>query len=85
MDEVLGLARNNVFYPASDRTRIVCFPTCAHARRISVAHRRGFRDIETATHAGYRPYQHCRPAALEPACTGSGRVVEDDAKDMPLS
>jgi methylated-DNA-[protein]-cysteine S-methyltransferase len=75
VDEALELARNNVFYLGSDRTHIVCFPTCMHARRISVAHRRGFRDIDTATRAGYRPCQHCRP---------SGRVVEDDAQNMPL-
>jgi O-6-methylguanine DNA methyltransferase len=85
VDEVLELARKGVFYLGSDSSHIVCYPTCAHARRISAPHRRGFRDIETATRAGYRPCRHCRPAVVEPTGTGSGRVVEDDAENMPLS
>ncbi len=62
LDEMRDLARENVFYLGSDVTGIVCFPSCAHARRITEPHRRGFRSIKAATHAGYRPCKHCRPA-----------------------
>jgi O-6-methylguanine DNA methyltransferase len=68
VDEVRELARENIFFLGSATTRIVCYPTCSHARRISQPHRRGFHDTESATRAGYRPCKHCRPAVLaEPA------------------
>jgi methylated-DNA-[protein]-cysteine S-methyltransferase len=41
----------------------VCFPTCPHARRITLTHRHGFRTIATAIASGYRPCRHCRPTA----------------------
>ncbi|MGQ0838185.1 methylated-DNA--[protein]-cysteine S-methyltransferase [Actinokineospora sp.] len=62
VDEVLELARGKVFYLGSTTTRIVCFPTCAHARRIGADHRRGFRTMAAAASAGYRPCLHCTPA-----------------------
>ena len=62
LDEVRALARSDVFYLGSDTTNIVCFPTCHNARRISAPHRRGFRSVEAAQAAGYRPCKHCRPA-----------------------
>jgi methylated-DNA-[protein]-cysteine S-methyltransferase len=65
LDEVHELARTKVFFIGSDTTGIVCFPTCAHARRITTPHRRGFRTLAEADAAGYRPCRHCRPAALD--------------------
>jgi O-6-methylguanine DNA methyltransferase len=62
LDEVAALARAGVHYLASDTTGIVCFPTCRDARRITPAHRHGFRTIAGAVAAGYRPCRSCRPA-----------------------
>jgi O-6-methylguanine DNA methyltransferase len=62
LDETRRLAASHVHYLASDTTGVVCYPTCYHARRISAAHRVGFRTVERAVAAGYRPCQHCRPA-----------------------
>ncbi len=59
--EVRRLASQQVFYLGSDTTNIVCFPTCPHARRITQPHRKGFRSIDQAAQAGYRPCLHCRP------------------------
>lgn len=64
VDEVRELAKTKVFFIGSDTTNIVCFPTCAHARRITPAHRRGFRTMAAATQAGYRPCQRCRPVPV---------------------
>ncbi|MDL4821742.1 methylated-DNA--[protein]-cysteine S-methyltransferase [Actinomadura opuntiae] len=61
VEEVTELARRGVRLVGSDTTRIVCFPTCADARRITPPHRRGFRDLAAAETAGYRPCRHCRP------------------------
>ncbi|MFB4288772.1 methylated-DNA--[protein]-cysteine S-methyltransferase [Nonomuraea sp. ATR24] len=58
-----ALAGSRVFYLASDTTGIVCFPTCHNARRITPAHRHGFRTLPQARAAGYRPCRSCRPAA----------------------
>lgn len=59
-----GLAKERVFYLASDTTGVVCFPTCHNARRITAAHRHGFRTLDAARTAGYRPCRTCRPDAL---------------------
>ncbi|GAA2308208.1 hypothetical protein GCM10010149_67860 [Nonomuraea roseoviolacea subsp. roseoviolacea] len=56
-----GLAKERVFYLASDTTGVVCFPTCHNARRITPAHRHGFRTLGAARTAGYRPCRTCRP------------------------
>ncbi len=45
----------------SDTTKIVCFPTCRHARRTTTAHAVWFRDAAQAAGAGYRPCKVCRP------------------------
>jgi methylated-DNA-[protein]-cysteine S-methyltransferase len=63
VDEVRSLARRNVFYVGSDTTGIFCYPTCAHARRITGPHRRGFRTTDVALRSGYRPCKQCRPMA----------------------
>ncbi|HSJ27684.1 MAG TPA: methylated-DNA--[protein]-cysteine S-methyltransferase [Acidimicrobiia bacterium] len=56
-----SLARRGVRYVGSDTTRIVCHPTCNHARRISEAHLVEFPHLEAATETGYRPCRACRP------------------------
>ena len=62
LEEVRELARAGFHYIGSDTTGIVCFPTCPHGRRITAAHRHGFRSVEAAEAAGYRPCKYCRPA-----------------------
>lgn len=57
------LASHGVHYLASDTTGVVCLPTCANARRITPAHRHGFRSLGQAERAGYRPCLVCRPGA----------------------
>ncbi|WP_245667896.1 methylated-DNA--[protein]-cysteine S-methyltransferase [Actinomadura macra] len=67
LEELAGLAARGVHLIGSDSTGIVCYPTCADARRITPAHRQGFRDLTAARAAGYRPCLHCRPGQPEPA------------------
>jgi methylated-DNA-[protein]-cysteine S-methyltransferase len=63
LDEVHDLATAGVRYIASDTTGIVCLPSCRNARRITPVHRHAFATLAEAGAAGYRPCQHCRPAA----------------------
>jgi O-6-methylguanine DNA methyltransferase len=63
LDELAGLAASGTRLIGSDTTRIVCFPTCRHARRIGPSHRVRFRDLGAARAAGYRPCRDCRPVA----------------------
>jgi O-6-methylguanine DNA methyltransferase len=65
LTELYELSRRGVHYLASDTTGIVCFPTCAAARRITEAHRHGFRTVGQAEAAGYRPCQQCRPISSQ--------------------
>ncbi|MFC5747556.1 methylated-DNA--[protein]-cysteine S-methyltransferase [Actinomadura rugatobispora] len=67
LDQLAALARRGVQYLGSDTTGIVCFPTCADARRITAEHRRGFATLAAAQAAGYRPCRHCRPGNPQPA------------------
>lgn len=60
-------ARSGLRYLGSATTRIVCLPTCHHARRISAPQRRSFRSLAAATKIGFRPCRSCRP--------GSGATV----------
>ncbi|MFI7705804.1 methylated-DNA--[protein]-cysteine S-methyltransferase [Nonomuraea sp. NPDC049480] len=62
LERLRRLAGERVFYLASDTTGVVCFPTCHNARRITPAHRHGFRTLAQARAAGYRPCRTCRPA-----------------------
>lgn len=57
-----ALARAGVRYWGSDTTRVYCFPTCRHARRITDRHRVPFGSAARAAAAGYRPCTVCRPA-----------------------
>jgi O-6-methylguanine DNA methyltransferase len=61
-DALEGMARRGMRYTGSDTTRIFCFPTCRHARRVMDVHRVTFRSEGDARGAGYRPCKVCRPA-----------------------
>ena len=65
VESLSRLAGAGVRYVGSETTRIFCFPTCRHARRISDRHRVVFRSEARARAAGYRPCQVCRPALAE--------------------
>ncbi|HET8641504.1 MAG TPA: methylated-DNA--[protein]-cysteine S-methyltransferase [Pseudonocardiaceae bacterium] len=67
LDGIRALAAQGMHYLGSDTTGIVCFPTCHHARRITAAHRRPFRNVSQASQAGYRPCRDCRPGQPVPA------------------
>jgi O-6-methylguanine DNA methyltransferase len=58
-----GAARRGERLVASDTTRVVCWPTCRNARRITPRHRVPFRSLRDATAAGYRACRVCRPTA----------------------
>jgi O-6-methylguanine DNA methyltransferase len=64
-DALEGAARRGERLVASDTTRIVCWPTCRNARRITARHRVPFRSLRDATAAGYRACRVCRPTAVE--------------------
>lgn len=63
-DRLEELAGKGVRYYGSDTTRIYCYPTCQHARRISEEHRVVFRSAAEAATMGYRPCKICRPVAV---------------------
>ncbi|MEA3503470.1 MAG: methylated-DNA--[protein]-cysteine S-methyltransferase [Actinomycetota bacterium] len=56
-------ARRGVRLVGSDTTRIYCYPTCRHAKRINDTHRIEFASEATAIDEGYRACKVCRPAA----------------------
>lgn len=60
-----GAARRGERLTGSATTRIVCWPTCRHARRTQDRYRVTFRSLRDAADAGYRPCKVCRPTALE--------------------
>jgi O-6-methylguanine DNA methyltransferase len=60
-DELERLGRGGTRFFGSDTTRIYCYPTCAHARRVTDHHRMRFRGAGEAGRAGYRPCRVCRP------------------------
>lgn len=63
-DRLEAAARRGERLSGSDTTRIVCWPTCRHARRTRPEHRVAFRSLREAAHAGYRPCRVCRPSAI---------------------
>ena len=67
VEQAADLARRGIQLIGSDTTGIVCYPTCADARRITPAHRRGFRGLAAARADGYRPCERCRPGDPQPA------------------
>ena len=60
-DELERLASAGVRYFGSDTTRIFCFPSCRHARRVTPRHLVRFRSAEDARAEGYRACKVCRP------------------------
>lgn len=56
-------AHRGIRFIGSATTRIVCLPSCHHARRITERHRRTFRSLGMASDAGYRACRSCRPAS----------------------
>ncbi|MES2209490.1 MAG: methylated-DNA--[protein]-cysteine S-methyltransferase [Chloroflexota bacterium] len=62
-DALESTARSGLRYLGSAGTRVVCLPTCHHARRITTAQRRPFRSLASAIQAGYRPCRSCRPGS----------------------
>jgi O-6-methylguanine DNA methyltransferase len=64
--ELERLADHGVRYLGSDTTRIFCFPTCRHARRVTTHHEVRFRSGDDAAAAGYRPCKVCRPLEHSP-------------------
>jgi O-6-methylguanine DNA methyltransferase len=63
-DELERLARRGTRFFGSDTTGIYCYPTCAHARRVTGVHLQRFTGAAEAAAAGYRPCRVCRPPAL---------------------
>jgi len=61
LEETRALGRRGVHYLASDTTRVFCYPSCTHARRITATHRVELANAAAATRAGYRACRHCRP------------------------
>ena len=61
LDGMEAAAARGLRFVGSDTTRVVCLPTCRHARRITAPHQVGFRRFEQARRAGYRACHVCRP------------------------
>ncbi len=66
-DALEGAARRGERLSGSTTTRIVCWPTCRHARRVQERYRVSFRSLRDATQSGYRPCRICRPTAIDTA------------------
>jgi O-6-methylguanine DNA methyltransferase len=64
--ELERLAGAGVRYVGSDTTRIFCYPSCRHARRITAAHRVPFHSGDDAVASGYRACRDCRPLVASP-------------------
>jgi len=54
-------ARRGVRLVGSDTTKIYCWPTCRHARRVTPQHKVSFRSLREADARGYRACKVCRP------------------------
>jgi O-6-methylguanine DNA methyltransferase len=63
VDELEDLGRRGIRFVASRTTHIFCCPTCGDARRIRPENRILLHGEAEAVEGGYRPCQHCRPAA----------------------
>jgi O-6-methylguanine DNA methyltransferase len=66
-DSLEAAARRGERLSGSRTTRIVCWPTCRHARRTQDRYRISFRSLREATVAGYRACRVCRPTTIETA------------------
>jgi O-6-methylguanine DNA methyltransferase len=58
-----GLASSGIRFVGSDTTKILCLPTCRHARRVTDRHRLEFHSMAEGQARGYRPCLVCRPAS----------------------
>jgi O-6-methylguanine DNA methyltransferase len=56
------LAQSGLRYEGVRSTKIFCFPTCFHGRRVREENFVFFHDESEARAAGYRPCKDCRPA-----------------------
>jgi O-6-methylguanine DNA methyltransferase len=56
------LAQSGLRYEGVRSTKIFCFPTCYHGRRVREENFVFFHDAVEARAAGYRPCKDCRPA-----------------------
>jgi O-6-methylguanine DNA methyltransferase len=62
LDRLQRLAQSGYRYEGVKSTKIFCFPTCYHGRRVREENFVFFRDETEARAAGYRPCKDCRPA-----------------------
>jgi len=62
-DALEATVRRGERFTGCRTTRIFCFPTCHHARRVQPANVVPFRTEAEALAAGYRACRACRPAA----------------------
>ena len=62
LDRLQRLAQSGYRYEGVKSTKIFCFPTCYHGRRVKEENFVFFRDEAQARAAGYRPCKDCRPA-----------------------
>ncbi|WP_269676086.1 Ada metal-binding domain-containing protein [Kitasatospora mediocidica] len=62
-ERVDRFARAGARFLGSGTTRIFCYPTCAHARRITARHEVPFASADQAGAAGFRACLSCRPVA----------------------
>ena len=66
-DALEDAARRGERLTGSTTTRIVCWPTCRHARRTRDRNRVAFHSLREARSMGYRPCKVCRPTAVDTA------------------
>lgn len=62
LDRLQRLAQSGYRYEGVKSTKIFCFPTCYHGRRVPDKNFVFFHDEVEARAAGYRPCKDCRPA-----------------------
>ena len=62
LKRIQELARSGLRYEGVKSTKIFCFPTCWHGRKVREENFVYFRDESEARAAGYRPCKDCRPA-----------------------
>ena len=63
-ERVQRFVRLGARFLGSGTTRIFCYPTCAHARRITARHEVPFASADEAAAAGFRGCRSCRPAVV---------------------
>jgi O-6-methylguanine DNA methyltransferase len=63
-DALEAAARRGERLAGSTTTRIFCWPTCRHARRVQDRYRVSFRSSREARAAGYRACRVCKPTEV---------------------